>query len=422
MRRGPERDPTPRSSIEIVAEERVYQFLTPVFGGGVQVEQHKKHADPITPVRVPSIRGQLRFWWRACNPRGCTGIKELLAAETEVFGAASAPSPLSIAVKKQPGLRVSVPVLKDRFGVVDNRYARAYGAFPLRDTNNRGEPEHGVLHDHPGEWVLSLRYPSIIANDVEAAFWAWAHFGGLGGRTRRGFGAIAEVGHGGGGLLDIKEGWGRFVRGVKGVAWPHLPALERRRLRARELPFMSGPEAQEYLLGLMMKLRQVDVGRKKKADDIPGNHPGRSYWPEPDAIRKLMRQRSHEHAKPVTDLDAFPRAVFGMPIIFHFKDRGDPQDAMLTPRNKGRLASPLILRPHRRSNGHIEAMALVLEHPEPPEVVLTPMKGAKEAKPVRWRLTKGDVHFGLNGRPSPLVTNDGRVVADPLDRFLEEIR
>lgn len=36
-------------------------LLTPVFGGGVmpaEVEEDR-------PFRVPSIRGQLRFWWRA---------------------------------------------------------------------------------------------------------------------------------------------------------------------------------------------------------------------------------------------------------------------------------------------------------------------------------------------------------------------
>ncbi len=408
-------------------DERTYRFLTPVFGGGVSVKgQHKPH-DEVTPVRVPSIRGQLRFWWRACNPHGFTSTEALSEQEGKVFGSTTDPSPLGLAVVKQPEPARDVPVLKDRFVVVDDRHGRAYGAFPLREPNNG--TDHGVLHEHPGEWTIALFYPAAIEKDVEAAFWAWAHFGGLGGRARRGFGAVAEMHRGRGSLAGLDEGWRRFVSGAA-VPWPHLPAFDARRLRRKAGGWKTGADAQEYLLGVLRKLRQGDTGRRREADDVPGRHPGRSYWPEPDAIRKITKARAPDHKQPVTQVDAFPRAAFGMPIIFHFKDRLDPPDTTLLPqvggKVKGRLASPLVLRPHRAPDGSIEALALALDHALPDGLVLVeePKGKPKKEHAVRSRpLTRDEaLHLGLGGRPSPFVTMTGGVVADPIDRFLEEIR
>jgi CRISPR-associated protein Cmr1 len=90
----------------------------------------------------------------------------------------------------------------------------------------------------------------------------------------------------------------------------------------------------------------VKVGRNPPSDDP--NRPGRSRWPEPDAIRRLTGCHSNGHAPahPVTDV--YPRAAFGLPIVFHFKDenKGEPPQQLLVPEASDRLASPLILRPY----------------------------------------------------------------------------
>jgi len=425
MRTAPD-DPSNAAVVrgrDLVREERTYRFLTPVFGGGVRVDGQHKRNDDVTPIRVPSIRGQLRFWWRACNPQKCTDSKKLWQSEEAVFGSTTKPSPLSLSIVKDPEKAIDVPVLKDQFGVVNDLHGRAYGAFSLRDTVSG--TDHGVLHDHRGDWTIALSYPEAIADDVEAAFWAWSHFGGLGGRTRRGFGAIAEVGRSSGELATIDVGWRRYVKEVV-VSWPHLPPFNGRRLRSKAGKW-NGAEAQEFLLATMRRLRQGDIGRRREADDVPGRHPGRSYWPEPDTIRKLTGARSPDHSKPVTQVDAFPRAAFGMPIIFHFKDRRDPQQTMLVPQvngdTKGRLASSLIVRPHRAPDGLIEALALALAHPAPTGLVLRNTQTGRDYPIASRALTRSEaLNLGLGGRPSPLVTMSGVVVPDPIDRFLEEIR
>lgn len=371
-------------------------------------------------MRVPSIRGQLRFWWRACNPAGCTTVEELAVKEAEIFGSTSKVSPLGIAVIKGPDATRDHPVLQGPYGAVGDRFGLAYGAFPLRD--KRGN--HGVLHEHTGDWALVFTYPSAIRGGVEAALWAWAHFGGLGGRTRRGFGAIAEIARKSGKTLSIEEGWSQHVNGAT-VDWAHLPAPPRLAIGARKA---SGLDALEVLLGALRRLRQGDIGRKPTGDDLPGKHPGRSYWPEPDTIRKLTGKRSPSHKVPVTTVDAFPRADFGMPIIFDFNDRTntDPPKTTLMPRvdgePKGRLASPLILRPHRAPDGSIEPLALVLAHPDPTDLVLVDEKKNK-APIATWRVPKSQVpSIGVAGRPSPLVDRSRVSHADPIERFLKEIQ
>ena len=60
--------------------------------------------------------------------------------------------------------------------------------------------------------------------------------------------------------------------------------------------------------------------------------------------------------------NVFPRGMFGMPIIFHFVDRGEPADHQLQPQGKDRMPSPLILRPYHEGNGQWLPAALLLPH------------------------------------------------------------
>ena len=98
--------------------------------------------------------------------------------------------------------------------------------------------------------------------------------------------------------------------------------------------------------------------------------PGRSRWPEPEGIRRATGARFRKHARlaSIPD-DVYPRAEFGLPIIFHFKDndKGEPPDTELVPLVNGqprqRMASPLILRPLVLDSRKAVPMALLLKAP-----------------------------------------------------------
>src|SRR5258708_5012273 len=88
MRKQPEISPqkvTPQKQDDIITQVREYELMTPLFGGGVE----KSEADPVTLIRGTEIRGQLRFWWRACRGGNYKSIEEMKNAEDMIWGAAN---------------------------------------------------------------------------------------------------------------------------------------------------------------------------------------------------------------------------------------------------------------------------------------------------------------------------------------------
>src|SRR5437588_12319874 len=87
MRKRPGSPPevNPIQPATVIKQERKYQLITPLYGGGVSPAE----SDPITVVRATEIRGHLRFWWRAYNAGKYGDLASLKKAEDELWGAAS---------------------------------------------------------------------------------------------------------------------------------------------------------------------------------------------------------------------------------------------------------------------------------------------------------------------------------------------
>lgn len=352
----------PHDSIKQV---RHYKLITPLFGGGVEPNQ----ADPITIVRGTEVRGHLRFWWRATRGGQFDGSLEVMRrAEEAIWGSAAAkhkPGPsdvvVSVAILNR-GRPFTVTDRKGRpvrnIGAVNSPYS--YVAFPLRDD----ETNPSVLEDV--EFELTIRYPPKWEKDMRAALWAWETFGGLGARTRRGFGALQLISADGRGeklpAHDQVRAWvsrglkehvdtGRFPKDVT-----HL---------SQSAAFILAPrcgqgtpvEAWRYLIDQLKKFRQA---RHLDRNERPY---GRSKWPEADEVRRLTRPHAPGHT-PTHPVRKLPRGQFGLPIIFHFKD-GDPPQSTLQGAQHDRFASALILRPLACADRAV-ALALRLECPDSP--------------------------------------------------------
>ncbi|MCA9543437.1 MAG: type III-B CRISPR module RAMP protein Cmr1 [Myxococcales bacterium] len=356
----------------IVRREVAFTVLTPVLGGGVYVESDDsrrqiKPIDAVTPVRAAGVRGQLRFWWRAVHGARLPSIKAMREREALIWGAASSPGLVSISVDDR-GLRTRE---LDVFQMVPNKMgtkyngrvvgrgmeAIAYGAFPLKPAD--GKPVKltpGRLTDLSGEaqlrWQISSSDADLIA-EVADAVDAWLAFGGVGGRTRRGFGAVGATQP-----IDVRALNQRFC-GLPGERLVGVPAFGRGPLKLgpRE---DDGIKALSYGLGRLRDFRQgtgEGMGRNPGLEDP--RRPGRSRWPEAEAIRVKVRQGDPKYGRRQVGVDAFPRAQFGMPIIFHFQSFDDPRDQTLAPLDADRLASPLHLGCHSTSTG-MGVHALVL--------------------------------------------------------------
>lgn len=312
------------------------RLMTPMYGGGVEPGK----VDCAMPIRPSAIRGQLRFWWRLLNG-GELRPQDVFAAESDLWGGIARTGP-------HAG-RVSVHVACDPVGseCVHSEREQMVGARTRDFPAYALILERGHVHDllNAGyEFTLTLRLAATATDAqreqvIEALRW-WASFGGVGARTRRGLGTVEAAGD------DVD-----------------LPPVSRDQVDSRGGRMVLGPpgrNAVEAWRRAVEALNDFRQGRNVGRNPGRGSRPGRSRWPEPDAIRRHRRQHAYGH-QPEHPVDGqYPRAAFGLPIVFHFKDRGDPTpDAVLEPCEDDRMASPLILRPYFDGNWY-QPLALLL--------------------------------------------------------------
>lgn len=357
-------------------EVRQYTLITPLFGGGVFAGEN----DVEMLIRGSSIRGILRFWWRATRGGQFTTLKELRDAEDRIWGA---PAERVEKIIEKHGsatykpVQISVEVTSEGIPVTGTN-APKYASFPLKSQTIQKDVK----------FTLTLNYNKDYKEDILAALWAWENFGGIGARTRRGFGAIRRIKipknqkeisldqyensinqyeellnkidlekislSQGENLIDQYEElinkidlekvsldqYQKLIQAglktyIEKFTWPNgVPHL------SRTTSFKVVPQNWHALIGKLQEFRQGEGFARKERT---GKTPGSSRWPEPDTLRRLANKHSPNHA-PTHPVKKFPRAQFGLPINFHFRNPGDP-NGVLKGKGLDRLASPLILRP-----------------------------------------------------------------------------
>ena len=96
----------------------------------------------------------------------------------------------------------------------------------------------------------------------------------------------------------------------------------------------------EAIEKLRMFRQGVEVGRNP---GVQPNRPGRSRWPEADSIREITGHHSAGHTPTHPARLAFPRAVFGLPIITHYNNNHEPPDTTLSPLLVGMIVGALVI-------------------------------------------------------------------------------
>ncbi|MDV2455791.1 type III-B CRISPR module RAMP protein Cmr1 [Acinetobacter towneri] len=385
------------------------ELVTPMYGGGVDAAT----VDLKMPIRVSAIKGQLRFWWRllAKNKKDDTwdfngNLKNIRDAEFALWGGQGDDDG---GRASQVFLKVTQPKVTHHDLVEYTEYLDAspsnkklsYVLFPASNAEDKVSNPHKLLNAEKAKFKLSFSLSNTLKNQekmtqqiVETLRW-WANFGGIGARTRKGLGAI-----------HISESWD----------YPMIcqPLTESEITAANCAMSLKGKSANALaqLYSGIQKLsdfrQKAEVGRNKGQAPKPA---GRSRWPEPDALRRIQKTHHENHAPEHQAGNVFPRAFFGLPIIFHFVGRGEPRDSQLAPIDGDRLASPLFIRPfYLGKNGKGEkewascALVTPYEHIKNMNVSL----GRNETYPV-W---KSDTAQHIR----PIQDQQG---TDPLDAFLK---
>ena len=337
------------------------KIVTPMFGGGVEAGVN----DDTMLIRSTSVRGHLRFWWRATRGKAFDDFKEMRKRENEIWGSTETPSQVQIKVnvvqkgKTFPCAKYELNS-KGKWKLSYEKDCPAYVLFPFQGTTNEDRTE---VTQHPAKYSINILFevsyccPEELKSDVEAAFWAWTNFGGIGARTRRGCGSLfcEKISN------PQKDEYEKFVP----PNVQKLPEWFQQSLITYEIPTSVAPKEWPTIGDTLLVGKQNtdpmiswnaaiepfrDFRQGKDMGRNPGdelNRPGRSRWPEPEAIREMTGQRFLPRHQKLKDhpTNVFPRAEFGLPIIVHFKDNGDPADTEIAPPQGDRMGSPLILKP-----------------------------------------------------------------------------
>lgn len=424
------------------------RLLTPIIGGGVRPME----PDRAQPVRVTALRGALRWWWRVLQ--ATPDVKDLRDNERLLFGGVArkgededdnVPSLVRVGVRvTQAPTLVPAGYHKEIGGrlapLPDWAVGQdlGYALFPLQ-LSDAARRDWSQLH--PGQAAptqsvittlefdlnveldrealrarvrghLGANLPAdevtgqaeaLAASVVTALRW-WLHWGGVGARTRRGFGAVALSAQAvvrGGEALNTPEG--PITPGLLAKA-PDLPTLKAGQVRPEDRPTLYGAKilrrtsssgvnnaAAEHRL-LVMALR--DMRQKPGYARGPGHdrRPGETRWPEAELMKyRLTQGRGLQHPQRVPPHQGnwltAPRAAFGLPIIMHFKDFGDKQaNGQILPADPwpgvhtDRWASPVLLRPQQLEDGKkIVSGVLILAGGAVPKNVEL-QQGARDAR------------------------------------------
>jgi CRISPR-associated protein Cmr1 len=350
------------------------ETVTPILGGGPTT----RNIDETDIIRVPSIRGHLRFWWRALQHASFASPAELFRAEAHLWGRAADD------IGGRSSVEVSVSV--GRQSRIDPSDVNAnatdgYALWPARRGEHDPAPAPRRL---PGvRFRLNVSAAEPVLAEIRNAVRAWILFGGYGSRSRRGVGSLTVVDRYQGWLPSVEDPGELepaelreevsnalthlFGRNVFGGGPPRapFPSLSGASLLIGA-PFarQQAKQAWEEALHWVRDFRQQPGFARE-----PGRpRPGRSRWPEADKLRHL--NRTFDHDTRYDDRPAWPRAPFGLPIVGRFVGKGVPPPFELIWRDpKGgeheRAASPLIVKALPLAQGFCPcALWLARSYPE----------------------------------------------------------
>lgn len=345
-----------------------FDIVTPMFLGS---------ADPTKPegIRSSSVKGALRFWWRALNwsrafaSHGSdqnAALRLLHADESRLFGHS--------ATEKSGGQGVFLMQVIDRSGKAQEQpfgtgfdngilYLLGMGLGSFKDGN------HCTRWGLPANGSFDLRLlfrPGTPQGDIASVVQAVQVFGllgSLGSRARHGLGSVA--------LTSLR------CEGLDLPAWTVPTTVEAYRSalialladarRAPGLPPLSAFSTESRLdLSMQrsgkdaaMKLL-ADLGREQQAyrsygkdSKVNGKPSERKFVSDHDLVREVANGRPPSSAPQ--------RVVFGLPHNYFFSSDNAKVDVNYRPNgDEARRASPLLLHIHRLGEGQAVAVHTLL--------------------------------------------------------------
>lgn len=347
-----------------------FEVVTPMFIGGASPNGEAE-------IRPPSIKGLLRWWFRALG-----GSKEW---ESKLFGATG-----SQVKKRSPFKLVVNGMVQGTWSFDRSRYRRfeksgrckdprikingiVYAGYSLALGNNKRKaiPEGTKFSIH---FVPTPAMKKKEIDLVTALFWVMGHLGGLGTRWRRGFGSLQldrgehikeiRARNPGEWVEEFQTHWSGVKEKLTGFAGKPFAGVWRlSKLYVWKRSFPSWEEALNGIATVMQEFRQ-------------------SKNPDHDEVLNFLKGAKKLNSAP-------ERTAFGMPLAFRFRNvRGT---ATFQPADHERMASPLIFHIAKLQNNRYLPMLVKLEGKflEDNERVFVKERNIQVSKPGRLLDGKG---------------------------------
>jgi len=174
----------------MITKEYDLEVVTPMFLAGAD----QNNAE----IRAASIKGQLRWWWRAIN--GNLPLRDLKKGEEDIFGSTSKRSSFSIFISNQ-----KIKIMNQNLPSGTKVNYRSHGRFisiidylafgiAVYDKKVKGNV-YTRPHIAPGSTfkIKFIFYDDSKMNEIDNAFKYFIQFGGLGSKSRNGFGSLSLI-------------------------------------------------------------------------------------------------------------------------------------------------------------------------------------------------------------------------------------
>jgi len=329
------------------------EVLTPLFLGGAEPRG--------TPeLRPPSLRGVMRYWYRALLGGCLPTLAALHEAESELFGKAEGGGALATRLRLKGNIQLQTYDRDRAIRTRDGNFlptGKDYLLWSMYSTGkpgtNRYQPPRQYLE--PGtkfDFILSAKLDEKRLRQGEAAFWLLANLGAIGARSNRGAGSFQAVHPNAAVPFKIAAS----VESLHSYLQAGIRAcLEQVGGNWRAF---SGDETAEY------DILHPDFCEIYIVADTPQGWD--SHRAALEGLGSRLRDyRTHTQPKGIgrSDHDAvlkwferggkgpqLKRPVFGLPIPFRYS-QGGPADVIIHEEGD-RRGSPLHMRLTRLTNGH----------------------------------------------------------------------
>ena len=334
--------------------EAEFKIVTPMFIGDAN-----QNADAVRP---PSLKGALRFWWRALNwgrmlaaASGDTAkaLSTLHNREAGLFGLAAG--------DKTGGQGIFLLTLKQAVNAADQGFQNMSGAQLYLLGQGLGSFKDGNQTTRSaltsGTFSVSLLFrPDTNTEDLHSvaeALFAFGLLGGLGSRARHGMGSVSLTGWQGGEFIvpQTAVDYGKAIKGLLTHLPETLPPFTAFSRQSRIDISAENHDPLKLLTTVGSELQRYrSFGKDGK---VAGKPAERKFTPDHDLVQSATNGERISRA-PV-------RSIFGLPHNYFFSSTKGKADINYAPDGTdARRASPLLLHLHRFPDGKCLAVHTLL--------------------------------------------------------------